>query len=151
MIQFINLSNSYMVPFGPGSALIKCKLIILTQTGAGGRRSRAEPPIASIFEELFWYLKQKMDITKLGRKSALTFAPAPTPSTLPWPLRLGTQVQKPPVYLLRERITTRFIKGGVGWKLSSLDMNSYGKFQGIYGNSEDAAGAFGSLSLNLQT
>lgn len=35
MIQSINLSNSYMVPFGLGSALIKCKLITLTQAGAG--------------------------------------------------------------------------------------------------------------------
>lgn len=62
MIQSINLSNSYMVPFGPGSALIKCRLITLTQTGAGGRHSRAEPPMASRFEELFWYLKHKMDV-----------------------------------------------------------------------------------------
>lgn len=37
MIPSINLSNSYMVPFGSGSALTKCRLITLTQTGAGWR------------------------------------------------------------------------------------------------------------------
>jgi hypothetical protein len=42
-----------MVPFGPDSALIKCRLITLTQTGAKGTHSRAVPLLASIFGKLF--------------------------------------------------------------------------------------------------
>lgn len=68
MIQSINLSNSYTVPFGPGSALIQCRLIALTQMGARGTYSRAVPPFASIFEELFCYLKHKMEVRQVCQK-----------------------------------------------------------------------------------
>lgn len=68
MIQSINLSNSYTVPFGPGSALIKCRLITLTQMGVRGTYSRAVPPFASIFEELFWYLKHEMEVRQVQQK-----------------------------------------------------------------------------------
>lgn len=61
MIQSINLSNSYTVPFGPGSALIKCRLITLTQMGARGTYSRAMPPFASKLEERFWCLKLEVE------------------------------------------------------------------------------------------
>lgn len=74
MIQSINLSNSYTVPFGPGSALIKCRLIIVTQMGVRGTYSRAVPPFASIFEELFWYLKHEWKLGKFNRKSVLVLS-----------------------------------------------------------------------------
>lgn len=68
MIHSINLSNSYMVPFGPGSALVKCRLIALTQMGARGTYSRAVPRLASILEELFWYLKLEMEVGQVCQK-----------------------------------------------------------------------------------
>lgn len=76
MIHSINLSNSYMVPFGPGSALIKCRLITLTQMGARGMYSRAVPLLASTLEELFWYLKLEMEIGQVCQKVSARPLPA---------------------------------------------------------------------------
>lgn len=73
MIQSINLSNSYMVPFGPGSTLIKRRLITLTQTGAGRTCSRAAPPLAHVLEELFWHLKCEMEVRQILRKVSPCF------------------------------------------------------------------------------
>lgn len=68
MIQSINISNSYMAPFGPGSALIKCRFITLTQPGARGTYSRAVPLFASILEELFWYPELEMEVGQVRQK-----------------------------------------------------------------------------------
>lgn len=74
MIHSINLSNSYMVPFGPGSALIKCRLITLTQMGARGTYSRAVPLFASTLKNYFGILNLKWSWASSLKSQSPSFA-----------------------------------------------------------------------------